>query len=150
MTSTERALRTMRIQVQFELAAAAREVTIAVRRVEEADRNARSCTSRRERIMVALGRAMQRADFNPALSATLRREYDFAARAQATWDSHCAVERHKEAEARSVLAALRHRERGFARSIAAEQHKQALQRQCAEHLLIDELWLHRTTVGWSQ
>jgi hypothetical protein len=125
------------------MAEAAGAVLAALGRVEEAAHFVQAFDARQEQSAQRVADTLRRTIFNPALNTSMRREYGLAAGAGRLWNSRLAGALERESDARSVLAELRHREQGLARSIAHERRKNALRRQHFEHLAADESWLQQ-------
>jgi len=141
VNSSERALRALRTQVQFELAQAGMRVAQAAALSAGVQRRVDTLTQAREAAARELRAAMHRPQVNPALLAEMRKLYLAEQHALHDSASRLAAARQLEQRARDELAGVRNRDRSLERGLQAEQRNQQLKQRGLEGAQVDDLWL---------
>lgn len=143
MRSSDRALRALRAQVQFQLAQIAPEVaSAAVVRASWQERAA-DFAKRSEVASSELRGALCRQPINPALLVTMRRMYQYEHRAFDEARAQAEEAQRHEQRARDALANLRNRDHSLERALQAERRRQDLKLQVKEIEHADDWWLQR-------
>jgi hypothetical protein len=138
-----RALVTVRIQAQFELAAAANEVSEAVELSNRSRYLAESLYTRHSLGEEELRAAIRQQPINPVLVSALRALH---AERRILLDESLVrldADREVEAQARTKLGLVRHRDEAFSRALKNARRQHELAVQAAELDEAGDLWLRR-------
>lgn len=144
MSASEPALRTIRSQVQFELAQAAAEVARAAELTASAMNRVVSLERRVNFFVRELRQVMARPKLNMALLDAVRRCYRVEKSELREWQTRQAAAQQEEERARVVLADLRNQERSLERALQAEHRKRQQRIHALEMIRADELWLQHS------
>jgi hypothetical protein len=144
MTSSERTLRAMRTQLQFELAQIVVDVARATQLSTSAEHAVSTFARQCESCVSELRAAMDRSHLNPALLEALRCVHRLQRAALRESETKLAAARLHEQRTRDELAAARNRELSLERAWRSELRKQLQKRQTLEFAVADDLWLQRS------
>jgi len=143
MTTSERTLRAMRTQLQFELVQIAAEVARATELSTRAEHVVSAFARQCDSCVAELRAAMDRPQLNPALLDALRRLHRLQRVALRESETKLATARLHEQRAREALAEARNRELSLERALRSELREQLRIRQTLEFAVADDLWLQR-------
>lgn len=148
MKSTERALRAVRVQLQFELAQAAAQVASAAAIHAERQTVVNGLVKHSEAVSTELRGALRQEPINPALLTTMYRICRSEHRAVQEARAQAEEAQQREQQARDFLTSVRNQDRSVERALQAERRRQQLQAQASEIQGADDSWLqHRWRAG---
>jgi hypothetical protein len=144
MNSPEPTLRTLRSQVQFELAQAAAEVAQAAERAARASSRVESLQRRAEILLRELRQVLTRTPLNAALLDAMRRGHRVDQAELREWQSRRMAAQQHEQQVREAFAGLRNQERSLQRALQVEHRKQQARIQARDLAQADKLWLQHS------
>lgn len=143
MNSTERALRALRVQVQFELAQTAAQVAAAAAIHAGRQRRVNALVKHSDAVSTELSGALRQQPMNPALLVTMRRMYRSEHQALQEARAQAEEAQHREQQARELLTSVRNQDRSLERAVQAERRRRQQRARAIEIDRADESWLQR-------
>ncbi len=147
MNSLEKALRTVRSQMRFEVALAAARVSEAADATDHAHSRVNALTQQCADIDKELRRAMQQPSFDPAPLAMIQNFLQFELRSLERWRKQLEAAKECEYESRAELARLRHHDRSLEGAVKKAQRAQESERRKDDFIAADDLWLQHSSRG---